>query len=147
MVGCSTLQNGKKSVLYRKPQHKTQPQHTTTNMSRRRPTLQRLWPPLSMAISAMEPNLGAAAPYGPIKGSPRCLRSRHCWFLCLGCQNGTPQKQREGQGLGLRWPPFEHTTQQPTESQESAITVGWIIGRTRDLDGTCGVTAYHRLGQ
>ena len=55
-----------KSVLYREPQHKTQPQHTTTNMSRRRPTLQQLWPSLSMPTSAMEPNLGAAAPYGPI---------------------------------------------------------------------------------
>ena len=29
------------------------------------------------------------------------------------------EKQIEGRGLGLRWPPFEHTTQQPTKSPRS----------------------------
>ena len=52
-----------KSVLYRKPQHKTQPQHTTTNMSRRRPTLQRRWPSLSMGRLSAPPTNGAAASY------------------------------------------------------------------------------------
>ena len=81
-----------KSVLYRKPQHKTQSQHTPTNMSHRRPTLQRLWPSLSMATSGMDPNLGAAPPHGPIQGSRRWLRSRHCWFLRSGRRNATPRK-------------------------------------------------------
>ncbi len=36
-VRCSTLQNGKNTAPYREPQHKTQPRHTTTNMSHRCP--------------------------------------------------------------------------------------------------------------
>jgi hypothetical protein len=42
-----------KSVLYREPQHKTQPQHTTTNMSRCRPTHQRLWVQLPHAADVL----------------------------------------------------------------------------------------------
>ncbi len=53
------------------PQARTQKtkKHTTTNMSRRRPTHQRLWPSLSMATSAMDLDLGAAAPYGSEAGA------------------------------------------------------------------------------
>ncbi len=49
---------------------KTQ-QHTTTNMSRHRPTHQRLWSSLSMATSAMDLYLGAAALYGSEAGAGR----------------------------------------------------------------------------
>ena len=50
-----------KSVLYREPQHKTQPQHTTTNMSHHCPTLQPCWPSLSMGRLLAPPTNGAAA--------------------------------------------------------------------------------------
>jgi len=133
-----------KSVLYREAQHKIQSQHTTTNMSHCRPTLQRLWPSLSMATSAMDPNLGAAAPHGPIQGSRRRLCSRHCWFLRSGCRNATPQKQREGWGLDLRWPQFEHTTQQPTKSLRSRW--GGYSGGRAIWTERVGLTLYHRLG-
>ena len=39
--------------VYREPQHKTQPQHTTTNKSRCRPTHQRLWVQLSHAANVL----------------------------------------------------------------------------------------------
>jgi hypothetical protein len=68
----------KYSVLYRELQDKTQPQHTTTNMSRCPPTLQRLWPSLSMATSTMDPNLGASAPYESVAGVGCLVRSCHC---------------------------------------------------------------------
>jgi hypothetical protein len=89
------------TALYSKPQHKTQPQHTTTNMSRHRPTLQWLWPSLSMATSPMDPNLGAAAPYGSVNGAMHQVRSRCSSILHLGCQNTTPQKTERETGL---WP-------------------------------------------
>ncbi len=96
-VRCSTLQNGENTVLYL-PQHKTQPQHTTTNMSRHRPTLQPLWPSLSMATSAMDPNLGAAATYGTIQGAWHWVPSRRSSITRLGHQNGTHWKTERGTG-------------------------------------------------
>ncbi len=98
-------------------QHKTQPQHTTTNMSRRRSTLQQLWPSLSMATSSMDPNLSASAPYGSLAGAGRPVCSCRSSILRLGCWNTTNQKQREGWGLSLRWLPFSYFTQQPTKRQ------------------------------
>jgi len=69
-----------------------------------------------MATSAMDPNLGAAAPMDSYKA-----RGIGCALAIVGSFVGGAKtqplkKQREGQGLGLRWLPFEHTTQQPTES-------------------------------
>ncbi len=80
-----------------KPQHKTQPQHTTTNMSRCRPTLQLLLPSLSMSMgtSTMDPNLGAADPYGPIQGARHRVCSCSCLFLRLGHQTCNTSKIRE----------------------------------------------------
>ena len=83
-----------KSVLYREPQHKTQPQHTTTNMSRRRPTHQRLRSSLSMAKSAMDLDLGAAAPYGSEAGAGRSVCSRRCRFRRLERRNRAHKKKR-----------------------------------------------------
>ncbi len=64
------------------PQARTQKtqQHTTTNMSRRRPTHQRLWPSLSMATSTMDLDLGTAVPYGSEAGTGCSVRSRRCRF-------------------------------------------------------------------
>jgi hypothetical protein len=56
------------ATLPRARTQKTQ-KHTTTNMSRRRPTNQQLWPSLSMATCAMNLYLGVAAPYGPEAGA------------------------------------------------------------------------------
>jgi hypothetical protein len=87
-----------KSVLYREPQHKIQSQHTTTNMSHRHPTLQRLWPSLSMATSAMDPNLGAAAPHGPIQGSRRGYALAIVGSFVRGAEM-QPLKNRERGGV------------------------------------------------
>ncbi len=71
-----------KSVLYRKPQHKTQPPHTTTNMSRRCPTLQWRWPSLSMGRLSAPPTNGAAASYRSHPRRPWSgLAAR--WLVCL----------------------------------------------------------------
>ena len=75
-LGDQLYKIGKVRVLYRKPQPKTQPQHTTTNMSHCHPTHQRLWCSLSMATSAMALDLGATAPYGSVAGVGHPVRSR-----------------------------------------------------------------------
>jgi hypothetical protein len=46
-------------------------------------------PSFAMETSAMDPNLGAADPYGPIQGMRRLVHSCCCLFLCLGRQNTT----------------------------------------------------------
>jgi hypothetical protein len=77
-----------KSVLYCMPQLKTQPQHITTNMSRRRPTLQQCWPSLSMGRLLAPPSNGAAASY--------CSHARHPWSglvaRWLVCLFGAPKR-------------------------------------------------------
>jgi hypothetical protein len=84
-----------KSVLYRKPQHKTQPQHTTTNMSRHRPTLQWCWPSLSMGRLLAPPTNGAAASYRSHARHPWSgLAVR--WLVCLfGAPKRDALKNRE----------------------------------------------------
>jgi hypothetical protein len=62
------------ATLWQARTQKTQ-QHTTTNMSRRRPTHQRLRSSLSMATSPMDLYLGAAAPYGSEVGMGCSVRS------------------------------------------------------------------------
>ncbi len=74
---------------------------TTTNMSRCRPTLQRLWPSPSMGRSLAPPTHGAVAPYGPMKGARHRVRRRRCWFPCLGHRNATHQKTEREVGP---WP-------------------------------------------
>ena len=91
-VGCSTLQTWQTTLPYREPGHKKHKKHTTTNMSRRRPTHQRLWPSLSMATSAMDLDLGAAAPYGSEAGAGRSVCSRRCWFRRLERRNRAHEK-------------------------------------------------------
>ena len=84
-----------KSVLYRKPQHNTQPQHTTTNMSRCRPTLQRHWPSLSMGRLSAPPTNGAAASYrSHARRSWSGLAAQ--WLVCLfGAPKRDASKNRE----------------------------------------------------
>jgi hypothetical protein len=95
---CWVLYSSKwlKSVLYRKPQHKTQPQHTTTNMSRRRHTLQRRWPSLSMGRLSAPPTNGAAASYRSHKRRP-CSGLAARWLVCLfaGAPKRDASKNRE----------------------------------------------------
>ena len=52
----------------------------TPKMIRRRPTLQRLCPPISMGSAAVPPTNGAANPYGPAQGA----RGWVWWRACLG---------------------------------------------------------------
>ncbi len=70
------------ATLPRARTQKTQ-QHTTTNMSRRRPTHQRLRSSLSMATSTMDLDLGAANPYGSEAGAGRSVCSCRCRFRQL----------------------------------------------------------------
>ena len=84
-----------KSVLYRKPQHKTHPQHLTTNMCCRCPTLQRCWPSLSMGRLSTPPTNGAAASY---RSHARCPWSGLAaqWLVCLfGAPKRDASKKRE----------------------------------------------------
>ena len=71
-----------KSVLYREPQHKTQPQHTTTNMSRHRPTLQWRWPFLSRGRLSAPSTNGAAASYRSHARRPWSGLAAQ-WLVCL----------------------------------------------------------------
>ena len=79
----------------------TTTQHTTTNMSRCRPTHQRLWPSLSMGRPAAPLNHGAAAPqhHAHAASHRACVRCR--WFPCLGRCNATHQKTERG---ARSWP-------------------------------------------
>jgi hypothetical protein len=83
-LGDQLYKMGKVTILYHEPQPKTQSKHTTTNMSRRRPTHQRLWPSFSMATSAMALDLVTAAPYGSVAGVGCPVRSCSC--CCRFCQ-------------------------------------------------------------
>ncbi len=84
-----------KSVLYHEPQHKTQPQHITTNMSHRRTTLQRRWPSLSMGRLTAPPTNGAVASYPSHARHPWSgLAAR--WLVCLfGAPKRDASKNRE----------------------------------------------------
>jgi len=84
LVGCTTYKMGK--IRHNTT---TQPQHTTINMSRCRPSLQRLWPSPSMGRPAAPPTHGAAAPYGPMQGARHRVMRRRSWFPCFGCLNAT----------------------------------------------------------
>jgi len=88
----SDLTTQARNLRYREPQHKTQPQHTTTNMGRRRPTHQWLRSSLSMAKSAIDQDLGAAAPYGSEAGAGRLVWSRRCRFRRLKRWNRAREK-------------------------------------------------------
>ena len=79
------------ATLPRARTQKTQ-QHTTTNMSRRRPTHQRLRSSLSMAKSAMDLDLGAAAPYASEAGAGCSMCSRRCRFRRLERRNRAHEK-------------------------------------------------------
>ncbi len=79
------------------PQTRTQKtqQHTTTNMSRRRLTHQQFLSSLSMATSAMDLDLGAAALYGSEAGAGHSVCSRPCRFRQVERQNRAHTKNRE----------------------------------------------------
>ncbi len=81
-------------LRYPLPQARTQKtqQHTTTNMSRRRPTHQRLWSYLSMATSTMDLDLGAANPYGSEAGTGCSVCSCRCRFRQLERRNRVHEK-------------------------------------------------------
>ena len=84
-----------KSVLYSKPQHKTQPQHTTTNMSHHRPILQWHWPSLSMGRLSAPSTNGAAASYRSHARRP-CSGLAARWLVCLfGAPKRDASKNRE----------------------------------------------------
>ena len=94
-VGCSWVLYSTNWANYATlPQARTQKtqQHTTTNMSRRRPTHQWLRSSLSMATSAMDLDLGTAAPYGSEAGAGRSMCSRCCRFCRLEHWNRAHKK-------------------------------------------------------
>ena len=67
----------------------------------RRPTLQRLCPPISMGRAAVPPTNGAANPYGPAQGPCGMIWRRNGWFACLGYRKETHQKTERWAGP---WP-------------------------------------------
>jgi len=88
------------ATLPRARTQKTQ-HHTTTNMSRRHSTHQRLRSSLSMATSAMDLYLGVADPYGSEAGTGRSVCSRRCRFRQLESRNRAHKKIERCAGL---WP-------------------------------------------
>jgi hypothetical protein len=67
-------------------------------MSRRRPTLQRLWPSLSMGRLLAPPTNGTAAPYGLTQGARGRVWRRDGWFTCLGGEIKTTSKNGKEHG-------------------------------------------------
>jgi hypothetical protein len=65
-------------------------------MSGRSPTLQQLWPSLSMATPSMNPNLGAAAPYGSVDSPMRWV---HLLYPLLGVPKPNHKKTESGIGF------------------------------------------------
>jgi hypothetical protein len=85
-------------VLKCEPQPKTQPQHTTTNMSSHRPTLQQLCPYLSMGRAKLPPNHCAAASLQGCAGWEPSGWRLPALIHCLGRRNGSHQKRYRGTG-------------------------------------------------
>ncbi len=86
-------------VANRPLEHNTKHKIHKTNNNQHEPPLP--YPPaallsFAMATSTMDPNLGAADPYGPMQGARRLVRSRCCLFLRLGCRNATHWKLERG---------------------------------------------------
>ncbi len=81
-------------------------------------------------------------PIGPYKahgvGCALAIVDSFIW----GAKMQPLKKQREGRGLSLRWPPFEHTTQQPTTSPWSQWG-GYSGGRT--TWGWCGELSIEQI--
>ena len=90
----------KKVLRYASTTQNTTTQHTTTNMSRCRPTLQRLWPSPSMGRAAAPSNHGAAAPQHHAQAASRRACVRCCWFACL---EGQKQRDQKIEGGGGAW--------------------------------------------
>ncbi len=84
-----------KSVLHHEPQHKTQPQNTTANMSRRCPSLQRRWPSHFIGRLSAPPTNGATASYRSYVRRPWSgLAAR--WLVCLfGAPKRDASKNKE----------------------------------------------------
>ena len=88
---CGHPLSAPKSV-YREPQHKTKPQHTTTKNERPPPTLWRLCPSVSMGGEICPQIISPLFPYECAQVASRRSCACQCRFLCLGCQNGTHRK-------------------------------------------------------
>ena len=86
---------GKISTLSQATTQNTKPQHTTTNMSCRRPTLQRWWPSLFMGRLSAPPTNGAAASYRSHARRPWSGLAAQ-WLVCLfGAPKRDASKNRE----------------------------------------------------
>ena len=116
-----------KWVNLREPQPKTQPQHTTTNMSHHCPTLQQLCPlSLSMGRAVAPPNHGASAPlhYTQAESHPACALCR--WFARLGGGNERHQKiERRESALALGDHRLINYTQQSDNSRHWQWMGSW----------------------
>ena len=78
--------------VYREPQHKTQPQHTTTKMSGRRPPSGGFALLFPWAGEICPQFIAPLFPYECALVASRRSSARQRRFLCLGRQNGTNQK-------------------------------------------------------
>ena len=69
----------------------------------------------------MDLNRGAVAPYEPNKGARRPGLVAHR----LGGGKWRDKKKGNGRTPGLRWPPFDRGTQQPTNSRRRRWQWSW----------------------
>ncbi len=96
----------------------TQPQHTTTNMSRCRSS-SGFGPLPPWAGQRRHQIMAPPLPMGPIMTPAIGCALAAPLFLVWGIETQPIKKQRGGWGLGLRWPPFYYGKQQSTESWHS----------------------------
>ena len=131
--GAVLYKMGEVTVLYRNPQPKTQPQHSTTNMSRCRPTRQQLWSHLSMATSAMALDLGAAVPYGSVAGVGLPVRSYHYrlhWLDAIDNKTEAPMDGCWGV-VEKRWVKIWLHWREPSRSGKMLLALCVRIARIR----------------
>ncbi len=118
--------------------------HTTTNMSHHRPTLQRFFHILPWQYPPWTHILAPLIPMCPYKvRGIGCTLVAVCFFI-WGAKMQHIKNQREGCDLGLRWPSFGQTTQQPTKTWRSRQEGYW--GGCTTWAERVGRTPYHRLG-
>jgi hypothetical protein len=93
----------------------------------------------------MDPNFGATAPYESTAGAQRPRARNAADSLVLGPKNGTIEKMRVGQSIGLGWSPLVGSTQQSTErcwwqgGRWRGDPTGWNVwgGQLPIVDGFC----------
>jgi hypothetical protein len=112
---CSSSQN---TTTKHNTQHTQQPTWAAPPYSQRLCPLSPWQHPPRTQITA--PRL----PMSPMQASGVAGSLTPLLFPCMGCQNGTHQKKREGRDLNLRWLPLDGGIQQSTEGRHRQRVIG-----------------------